>query len=499
VAEWNEQTQARLKNLEALSEAGFSRYPYKFEKDADAAEIKARHEGAEPGEAWPEERVRLAGRLVALRRMGKAAFAHLLDGSGKIQLFFSRDETEHYPLIKKLDIGDLIGVEGTVFVTRTGEITVKVTRWLPLVKALHPLPDKWHGIKDKEVRYRQRYLDLIVDPGVREVFRRRAQILAYVRRFFEDEGFLEVETPVIQATAAGAEARPFVTHHNALGREFYLRIALELPLKKLLVGGYEKVFEIGRVFRNEGLDAQHNPEFTMLEAYWAYADYNDVAEMVERLLSGLAKTIHGKHEIPYQGRTIDFTPPFRRIRFLEALKEKTGIDFDPLDLDRLRAWVKAHHPELEAVPDHKLLDKLFGIYVEPSLQNPTFVYDFPLLMSPLAKKHRQDPRLTERWDLYVAGLELAPAYSELNDPLDQRARFEEQARRRAAGDDEAAETDEDFLLALEYGMPPAGGLGLGIDRLTMIFADQPTIRDVILFPLMKPKQAGAHDDEAAEG
>ncbi len=499
MAEWNEQTQARLKNLEALSEAGFSRYPYKFEKDADAAEIKARHEGAEPGEAWPEERVRLAGRLVALRRMGKAAFAHLLDGSGKIQLFFSRDETEHYPLIKKLDIGDLIGVEGTVFVTRTGEITVKVTRWLPLVKALHPLPDKWHGIKDKEVRYRQRYLDLIVDPGVREVFRRRAQILAYVRRFFEDEGFLEVETPVIQATAAGAEARPFVTHHNALGREFYLRIALELPLKKLLVGGYEKVFEIGRVFRNEGLDAQHNPEFTMLEAYWAYADYNDVAEMVERLLSGLAKTIHGKHEIPYQGRTIDFTPPFRRIRFLEALKEKTGIDFDPLDLDRLRAWVKAHHPELEAVPDHKLLDKLFGIYVEPSLQNPTFVYDFPLLMSPLAKKHRQDPRLTERWDLYVAGLELAPAYSELNDPLDQRARFEEQARRRAAGDDEAAETDEDFLLALEYGMPPAGGLGLGIDRLTMIFADQPTIRDVILFPLMKPKQAGAHDDEAAEG
>ncbi len=499
MAEWNEQTLARLKNLEALSEAGFPRYPYKFEKDTDAAEVKARHEGAGPGEAWPEAPVRLAGRLVALRRMGKAAFAHLLDGSGKIQLFFSRDETEHYPLIKKLDIGDLIGVEGTVFVTRTGEITVKVTRWLPLVKALHPLPDKWHGIKDKEVRYRQRYLDLIVDPGVREVFRRRARILAYVRRFFEDEGFLEVETPVIQATAAGAEARPFVTHHNALGREFYLRIALELPLKKLLVGGYEKVFEIGRVFRNEGLDAQHNPEFTMLEAYWAYADYNDVAEMVERLLSGLARAIYGEYQIPYQGRTIDFTPPFKRIRFLEALKEKTGIDFDPLDLERLRAWTQAHHPELEAVPDHKLLDKLFGIYVEPSLQDPTFVYDFPLLMSPLAKKHRQDPRLTERWDLYVAGLELAPAYSELNDPLDQRARFEEQARRRAAGDDEAAETDEDFLLALEYGMPPAGGLGLGIDRLTMIFADQPTIRDVILFPLMKPKQAGANDDEATEG
>ena len=496
--EWNEQTRERLKNLEALVEAGFEPFPYRFEKDTSAAELKARHPDPSPGEEWPEERVRLAGRVVALRRMGKASFAHLLDETGKIQLFFSKNDTENYPLIKKLDVGDIVGVEGTVFVTKTGELTVKVHRWQPLVKSLHPLPDKWHGIRDKEVRYRQRYLDLIVNPEVREVFRKRARIVGYVRKFFESKGFLEVETPVIQPTAAGAEARPFVTYHNALGREFYLRIALELPLKKLLVGGYEKVFEIGRVFRNEGIDAQHNPEFTMLEAYWAYADYHDVARLVEELLSGLAKELYGSYRVPYQGKTLDFTPPFRRIRFVEALKEKAGLDFDPLDLERLRLWADAKHPELVDVPSYKLLDKLFGIYVEPELQDPTFVYDFPLVISPLAKKHREDPRLTERWDLYVAGLELAPAYSELNDPLDQRDRFEEQARRRAAGDEEAAEIDEDFLTALEYGMPPAGGLGLGIDRLAMIFTDQPTIRDVILFPLMKPRKTGG-EEEKEEG
>ncbi len=498
MAEPNEQTLARLKNLEALVEAGFEPYPYRYEKTASAAEILERHKDAGPEEAWPEERVRLAGRVVAIRRMGKATFAHLLDESGKIQLFLSRDATKNYKLFKKVDVGDIIGVEGTVFTTKTGEVTVQVEDWQPLVKALHPLPDKWHGIKDKEVRYRQRYLDLIVNPEVREVFKKRARILRYVRDFFEQKGFLEVETPVIQPTAAGAEARPFVTYHNALGREFYLRIALELPLKKLLVGGFEKVFEIGRVFRNEGIDAQHNPEFTMLEAYWAYADYNDVARLVEELLSGLAKVLYGSYKVPYQGETLDFTPPFRRIRFVEALKEKAGLDFDPLDLERLRIWADARHPELIDVPSYKLLDKLFGLYVEPELKDPTFVYDFPLAISPLAKKHREDPRLTERWDLYVAGLELAPAYSELNDPLDQRERFEEQARRRAAGDEEAAEIDEDFLTALEYGMPPAGGLGLGIDRLAMIFTDQPTIRDVILFPLMKPKASG-EEAEAEEG
>jgi len=435
----------------------------------------------------------VAGRLVALRRMGKVTFAHLLDETGRIQLYFQRDLTPKYELLKKLDVGDILGVRGHPFTTKTGEVTVKVLDWTPLVKSLHPLPDKWHGLRDKEVRYRQRYLDLIVNPEVREVFRRRSEIVRYIRRFFEAKGFLEVETPILQPTTGGAEARPFKTYHNALDHEFYLRISLELYLKRLLVGGYEKVFEIGRNFRNEGIDHNHNPEFTMLEAYWAYADYQDMAGLVEELLSGLVLHLFGSHEVPYQGRVLNFKPPFRRISFVEALKEKAGLPFDPLDLERLRLWADAHHPELSQVPNYKLLDKLFGIYVEPELQDPTFVFDFPLAISPLAKRHREKPGLVERWDLYAGGMELAPCYSELNDPLDQRERFLEQARRRKEGDEEAPEPDEDFLLALEYGMPPAAGLGLGIDRLAMLLTDQPSLRDVLLFPLLKPKKEAVEE------
>ena len=497
MSEHSEQTAQRLRNLEALVEAGFEPYPYRYEKTASAAELQQRHQGAGAEESWPDERVSLAGRLVSLRRMGKVTFAHLLDESGRIQLYFNKQATAEYNRLKKLDVGDLVGVSGSVFTTRTGELTVAVERWQPLAKALRPLPDKWHGIKDKEVRYRQRYLDLIVNPEVREVFRKRAAVVRHIRSFLEERGFLEVETPVILQTAGGTEARPFKTFHNALGREFELRISLELPLKKLLVGGYEKVYELGRVFRNEGIDAQHNPEFTMLEAYWAYADYDDMARMVEELLSGMAQELNGGALIEYQGRQLDFSRPFKRVSFVEALVEKTGIDFDPLDLDRLRIWADAKHPELIDVPSYKLLDKLFEIYVEETLQDPTFVYDFPAAISPLAKKHRSKPGLTERWDLFVAGMELAPAYSELNDPLDQRERFAEQARRREGGDDEAHKYDEDFLVALEHGMPPAAGLGLGIDRLTMILTDQPSIRDVILFPLLKPKEAA--DAEDGEG
>ena len=498
MSEHNEQMAQRLRNLEALVEAGFEPYPYRFEKTVSAAELQSRHQNAPAEQEWPEERVSLAGRLVSLRRMGRVTFAHLLDESGRIQLYFNRDQTENYNKLKKLDVGDLVGVSGSVFTTRTGELTVKVESWKPLAKALRPLPDKWHGIKDKEVRYRQRYLDLIVNPEVRDVFRKRARIVRNIRNFLEDRGFLEVETPVILQTAGGTEARPFKTHHNALGHDFELRISLELPLKKLLVGGYEKVYELGRVFRNEGIDQQHNPEFTMLEAYWAYADYDDMAEMVEEMLSGIVRDIHGADEIEYQGRKISFARPFKRISFIDALKEKSGIDFDPLDLERLRIWADAKHPELIDVPSYKLLDKLFEIYVEDTLQDPTFVYDFPEAISPLAKKHRSKPGLTERWDLFVAGMELAPAYSELNDPLDQRERFAEQARRREGGDDEAHKYDEDFLSALEHGMPPAAGLGLGIDRLTMILTDQPSIRDVILFPLLKPKSGGAEDEDDEE-
>lgn len=482
----NEQTRQRLQNLEALVEAGFEPYPYRYPKTHSAQDILQDKEGAPPGSEWPEE-VALAGRLMAMRRMGKVSFAHLLDESGRIQVYFAKDLTPRYELLKKLDVGDLLGVRGTVFTTKTGEITIKVSDWTPLAKSLHPLPDKWHGLKEKEVRYRQRYLDLIMNPSVREVFRKRSEMVRYIRRFFEERGFLEVETPILQPTTGGAEARPFKTHHNALDHEFYLRISLELHLKRLLVGGYEKVFEIGRNFRNEGIDHNHNPEFTMLEAYWAYADYEDMARLVEELLSGLALHLHGGYEVPYGGRVLNFRPPFRRISFVEALKEKAGLPFDPLDLDRLRLWADAHHPELAQVPSYKLLDKLFGIYVEPDLQDPTFVFDFPLAISPLAKRHRLHKELTERWDLYAAGMELAPAYSELNDPLDQRDRFLEQAQRRAQGDEEAYMLDEDFLLALEYGMPPAAGLGLGMDRLAMIMTDQASLRDVLLFPLLKPK------------
>ncbi|MCX7739495.1 MAG: lysine--tRNA ligase [Meiothermus sp.] len=490
--EYSEQTQQRLANLEALVEAGFERFPYRFPKTHDAAQILSAHAGAGPQEEWPEEEVRLAGRLMTFRHMGKASFAHLQDQSGRIQIYLARDITERYDLIKKLDVGDIIGVEGTVFTTKTGEITVKVRRFTPLVKSLHPLPDKWHGIRDVETRYRQRYLDLIQNPEVREVFRVRSRMVRYIRNFFEERGFLEVEGPTLQAVAGGTEARPFKTFHNALGHEFNLRIALELHLKRLLVGGFEKVFEIGRNYRNEGISPKHNPEFTMLEAYWAYADYQDMMGLVEDLLSGLVEHLFGTTRIHYGGHPIDFAKPFRRLEFVATLKERAGLDFDPTDLERLRAWADERHPELRDVPSYKLLDKLFGHYVEASLVQPTFVVDVPLAISPLVKRHRDPAKsnLTERADPFVAGFEIAPIYSELNDALDQRARFEEQVRRREAGDDEEPEIDEDFLLALEYGMPPAAGMGLGIDRLAMVLTGQESIRDVILFPLLKPRKEG---------
>jgi lysyl-tRNA synthetase class 2 len=493
--EWNEQTRQRLRNLEALVEAGFEPFPYRFDKTHDAAQIRAAHEGAAPQQEWPEEWVKVAGRLMSLREMGKVIFAHLQDGSGRIQLYFSKNDTERFELLKKLDVGDIVGVEGHVFTTKTGEITVKVRRWVPLVKALHPLPDKWHGIKDVEVRYRQRYLDLIQNPGVREVFRTRSQIVRLIRRFFEERGFLEVEGPTLHEVAGGTEARPFKTYHNALGHEFHLRIALELHLKRLLVGGFEKVFEIGRNYRNEGISPKHNPEFTMLEAYWAYADYHDMSQLVEELVHSVVLAVKGTARVRYGEHEIDFSRPFARVDFVGSLKEKAGLDFDPTDLARLREWSDARHPELRKTPDHGLLDKLFGIYVEPTLINPTFVMDVPLAISPLVKKHRTRPGLTERTDLFVAGFEIAPIYSELNDALEQRERFMRQLEQRAAGDEEIPEPDEDFLLALEYGMPPAGGMGLGIDRLVMVLTDQHSIRDVLLFPLLKPRKVGLVEAE----
>ncbi|MBF6593856.1 MAG: lysine--tRNA ligase [Thermaceae bacterium] len=496
--EHNEQTRQRLANLEALVEAGFEPFPYTYPKTHDAAQILAAHQGAEPGQEWPQEVVRVAGRLMTFRVMGKASFAHVQDGSARIQLYLARDTTLHYDLIKKLDVGDIVGFEGTVFTTKTGEITVKVSRFTPLVKSLHPLPDKWHGIKDVETRYRQRYLDLIQNPEVRGVFRTRSRIVKYIRDYFDSQGFLEVEGPTLQAVAGGTEAKPFTTFHEALGHQFNLRIALELHLKRLLVGGFERVFEIGRNYRNEGISVKHNPEFTMLEAYWAYADYQDMMALIEDMLSGMVQTIHGTTILQHGDKTLNFSKPFARIDFVSVLKEKAGLDFDPTNLERLRLWADAKHPGMRGVPSYKLLDKLFSEYVEHTLINPTFVMDVPLAISPLVKPHRdpQRPGLTERADLFVGGVELSPIYSELNDALEQRARFEEQSQRRASGDNEEPEVDEDFLLALEYGMPPAAGMGLGIDRLTMFLTGQESIRDVILFPLLKPRREAGEEEES---
>lgn len=494
MTERSEQTLQRLENQQSLTEAGFLSHPYRYEVTHRSSQILAQHQEAPP-ESHFEGQVSMAGRLMSLRRMGKVTFGHLQDQDGRLQIYASRDVTAHYELLKKLDIGDIVGVSGSVFTTKTGEITLKVESFTPLVKSLHPLPDKWHGIKDIEVRYRQRYLDLIVNPEVRQVFERRSRLVRHIRNFFEGQGFLEVEGPTLHEVAGGTEAKPFKTFHNALGHEFNLRIALELHLKRLLVGGFEKVFEIGRNYRNEGISPKHNPEFTMLESYWAYADYNDMMGLVEELVYSSVMLLHGQPHLRYGEHDIDFGRPFKRIDFVGSLKEGAGLDFDPTNLSALRIWADEHHPELRKTPDYNLLDKLFGHYVEPHLINPTFVVDVPLAISPLVKKHRSRAGLTERSDLFIAGFEIAPIYSELNDALDQRERFMRQLEQRAAGDDEMPEPDEDFLLALEYGMPPAAGMGFGIDRFTMLLTDQHSIRDVLLFPLLKPRKAG---DEPTE-
>ncbi len=487
----HEQTRARLNNLEALTEAGFEAYPYRYPKTHASADVLAAHPEGESGQSWTGETYALAGRLMRLRVQGGAAFGDLQDEGGTLQVFFRKNDLENFALVKRLDLGDIVGVTGFPFVTKTGQLTLHVTAWQPLVKSLHPLPDKYHGLQDEELRARRRYLDLMVNPASREVYRIRSRAISFVRRFLEERGFMEVEGPTLQAVAGGTEARPFSTHHNALGHDFSLRISLELYLKRLLVGGFEKVFEIGRNYRNEGVDRTHNPEFTMLEFYWAYADYTDMTVLIEEMLHDLVLSVKGGEQLSYGDQTIDFSRPFRRIDFVGALREAAGMHFDPTDLSALRAWSDAKHPELKKVPDYKLLDKLFGEYVEPTLINPTFVQDVPLAISPLVKAHRSRAGLAERTDLFVGGFELAPIYSELNDALEQRARFEAQSARREAGDPEAHQQDEDFLLALEYGMPPAAGMGMGLDRLTMLLADRDSIRDVLLFPLLRPENPRA--------
>ena len=484
---------ARREKLKELVERGVAPFAYRFERTATAQQALAAYRSDDD----PTRHV-LAGRLVALRPHGKTTFAHLEDPSGKIQLYFKLDElgAERYGLLELLDLGDHVGVEGRLMKTRTGEITLRVATCTLLSKALRPLPlgkEDASGVKhgeltDPEIRYRQRYADLAVHADVREVFRLRTRIVQGIRAFLDGKGYLEVETPVLQPLYGGATATPFKTHYEALDTTFYLRIADELYLKRCLVGGLEKVYEIGHDFRNEGLSRFHNPEFTMAEWYQAYADYNDMAALTEEMLAVLVLDVLKSSVLERHGVTLSFERPFARKDYYALVREHAGVDLAKTSDAELRAVLKRHNsPDADTLRGPKLVDEVFKTCVEPKLVQPTFVLDYPLALSPLAKPKRGDPTKVERWELFVQHRELANAFSELNDPDEQRRRFEQQAALRAAGDTEAQQLDEDFLRALEYGMPPAGGVGLGIDRLTMILADQTNIRDVILFPMLRPE------------
>jgi lysyl-tRNA synthetase class 2 len=486
--------QRRLK-LERLRARGIDPYPHRFEQTHTAQEAvrileRREKENIAGGE---KESVKVAGRIMAVRKMGKASFLDIRDGSGKIQLLIQSAALNEarQELFKDLDIGDIIGVEGTLLRTRTGEPTIAVAGFVLLSKSLQPLPEKWHGLSDTETRYRQRYIDLIANSEVKEIFRTRSAAIAAVRRFLDGRGFLEVETPVFQPSAGGALATPFVTHHNALDQDFYMRIATELHLKRLIVGGFDKVYEIGRIFRNEGISTTHSPEFTMLESYEAYADYTDVMKMLEEMISSVSREVLGTMEIKYGENAVNLKPPWRRVTLRDAVKEYSGIDFVIYPTaSGLREKMRSLN--IEADPAYnwaKLVDELLKTHVKPRLIQPTIIYDYPVSMSPLAKNKPGEERVVERFQAYAGGsIELGNAYSELNDPIEQRARFEEQMKERRGSDPEQWTIDEDFLTALEYGMPPTGGLGVGIDRLVMLLTNQQSIREVILFPQLRGKE-----------
>jgi len=475
----------RIKKIEELLEQGVEPYGDKYEVTHYSQDIQTNFAALEG------KPVSVAGRIMTKRGHGKAGFAHIQDSKGRIQVYIRQDSVgeQNYKIFQELDIGDIIGVSGDVFKTRTGEITVNILSFRLLSKSLRPLPEKWHGLKDVELRYRQRYLDLIVNPEVRKVFIIRSKVIQSIREFLAAEDFLEVETPVMHSVAGGATARPFITHHNALDIDLYLRIATELHLKRLVVGGLERVFELGRIFRNEGISTNHNPEFTSIEVYQANADYEDMMSLTERLVASVAQKVLGTLQIKYQGRELDFSLPWQRKDLLEVVEEITGVDFSAIPDDaEARKEALKHGLEIEGNEKKgEIISTFFEKFCEDRLWGPIFVKDYPVEVSPLARRCRHNPQFTYRFETFIAGKEVANAYTELTNPMDQRERFEQQVKKRDAGNEEAHMMDEDFITALEYGMPPTGGLGIGIDRLIMILTDSPSIRDVILFPTMRPK------------
>jgi lysyl-tRNA synthetase class 2 len=490
---------ARREKRAALEALGVPPFAYRYERTHTAAEALAAYRD-DMGENGPE--VSVAGRIESWRPKGKVVFGHIEDPSGRIQAYLRRDDLgARYDLVDLLDLDDHVGIVGRLFRTKAGEVTIRASDITLLAKSLRPLPRgktqtgpkgtvTFGGLTDPELRYRQRYADLAVHPDVRQTFVLRARAISFMRRFLDERGFLEVETPILQPLYGGAAAQPFVTHHHALDMPLYLRIADELYLKRLLVGGIERVYEVGHDFRNEGMDRTHNPEFTMLELYQAYADYNDMMSLTEALMSGVVEHCLGTTVLERSGTRLDFAPPFQRVAFIDGIRARTGLDLRGATEEEMRALLLRANADGEAVSalsGGRLQDEVFKVFLEPHLVQPTFVIDYPKALSPLAKEHRSDPSLTERFELFVGGRELVNAFSELNDPDDQRRRFEDQGQQRAAGNQEAHSYDADYIRALEYGMPPAGGLGLGIDRLMMLIADKPSIRDVIIFPAMRPE------------
>ncbi|MBN2458955.1 lysine--tRNA ligase [Candidatus Woesearchaeota archaeon] len=480
----------RKEKLENLRKQGINPYAYRFDKNAMAAEIKKVYASLKEEEKDSmRNAVKVAGRLMSVRIMGKAAFAHLQDDSGQVQLYFKQDElgAKPYELFKSLDIGDIIGAEGSVFKTKRGEITIEVKKFELLTKSIRPLPEKFHGLKDTETRYRQRYVDLIVNPDVKNAFVMRSRIMQAIREFLMGEGFIEVETPTLQPVYGGASARPFVTHHNTLNMPLYMRISDELYLKRLIVGGFEKVFEFCKDFRNEGIDTKHNPEFTQMETMAAYDDYEDSMKRTERMLECVTRKALGTVEFEFEGNKIRMAAPFKRMKMVDAVKEATGADFTNISLEEARDVARKFKVEIDDdMSIGFILAELCGELVEPKIIQPTFIIDYPKDVSPLAKVTKYDPNFTERFELLVAGMELGNMYSELNDPDELRKNWEAQEEKLSKGDQEAQRTDEDFIRAMEYGMPPTSGIGIGVDRLVMLLTNNPSIREVIFFPTLRP-------------